>query len=330
MYYDKHADISILKDKRIAVIGYGNQGRSQALNMRDSGLDVIVGGIRDKSWRIAKKDGFETYPIKKASEIADIICLLIPDEVQPAVYEKEIKDKLQEEDVLYFSHGYNIYYGFIKPPSFVDVIMVAPKMIGVGVRELFVKGLGVPAMMAVHQDFSGKAKKIALAIAKAIGATRVGVIESSFEEETVLDIFGEQMMAGGSLFMTKLAFEVLVNAGYDPLTVIFNLYLSGESIEEAKLRAKHGLFKQLKFHSTTSQYGQLTRGASLVSEELKKKLQDTIDEIKSGKFAKEWAKEIHNNYSYFNKLWEDVLKHPINKLEEEAKKRIKMEYLLGS
>jgi ketol-acid reductoisomerase len=326
VYYDRHADLSGLKEKQIAIIGYGNQGRSQALNMRDSGLDVIVGVVRDKSWNAAKKDSFKVYSIEKASELADVVCLLIPDEVQKKVYEKRIKEKLEEEDVLYFSHGYNIHYGFIIPPSFVDVIMVAPKMIGVSVRDLFVKGFGVPAMMAVYQDFTGKAKKIALAMAKAIGATRAGVIESTFEEETVLDIFGEQMMAGGSLFMTKLAFEVLVEAGYDPLTVIFNLYLSGESIEEARLRAKYGLFRQLKFHSPTSQYGQLTRGASLASEELKKKLQETLEEIKTKKFAEEWAKEMESGYLLFNKLWKKALKDPLNKLEEEARKKIKMDY----
>jgi ketol-acid reductoisomerase len=326
IYYDKDADVSILKNKVIAIIGYGNQGRSQALNMRDNGLNVIVGSIKDESWEKAKEDKFRVYPIEKAAELADVVCMLIPDEVQPSVYNESIKNQLKKGDVLNFSSGYNIHYGFIKPPPLVDVIMVAPKMIGVAVRELFVKGSGVPAMVAVHQNRSGKAKEIALAIAKSLGATRVGAIESSFEEETVLDLFGEQMMAGGSLFMTKMAFEVLTEAGYDPLTVLFDLYLSGESIQEGKLRARHGLFKQLKFHSTTSQYGQLTRGASIASKEVKKKLMGVLREIRSGKFAREWGRETRKMYPTFKKLREEILKHPINVFEEEVKKKIKVNY----
>jgi len=198
IYYEDDADLSVLNDKTIAIIGYGNQGSAQAQNMRDSGLDVIIGNVRDKSWEDAKNAGFDVYPISEAAERADIVHILIPDEVQASVYESEIKDNLNEGNALMFSHGFNIRFKCIKPPEFVDVIMVAPKGPGILVRQTYLDGFGTPALIAVEQDYTGKAKETVLALAKAIGATRAGVLETTFTEETETDLFGEQVdLCGG-------------------------------------------------------------------------------------------------------------------------------------
>lgn len=318
VYHDEDADLSVLDDQTIGIIGYGNQGRSQALNLRDSGVDVIVGNIEDESLERAIEDGFDTYSIQDAVVEADIISVLIPDEVQQEIFDTDIKPGLETGDTLLFSHGYNVYYNSLDIPDDVDVIMVAPKMIGPVVRELFEKGDGVPAEVAVDQNITGDAMDQALAYAKGIGATRSGALESSFEQETVLDLFCEQMMAGGSLATTMAAFEVLTSKGYDPVTVAFNLYLSGEAIEESRLRAQEGLINQLENHSPTSQYGQLTRGMAMANEALYETYRDNIEDIESGEFAKEWELEQAADYPVFERQWEQIRDHELTDVEEKA------------
>jgi len=185
VYYDSNADLAFLKNRTVCLFGYGNQGRSQALNMRDSGVNVIVGTLKDLSWNQAKRDGFQVYSLEKGAELGDILLMLMPDEVQLEVYKRNVEKNLQEGDVLDFAHGISIRYGLVKPPSYMDVVLVAPRMIGTGVRELYVKGSGAPAFVGVEQNASGKAKEITLAIAKALGFTRVGVVETSFAKENI-------------------------------------------------------------------------------------------------------------------------------------------------
>ena len=216
-YYEADADLSVLKGKRIAVIGYGSQGRGQSLNLKDSGLDVVIGLRPGKSWDAASKDGMKVMPVAEAVKKADIIQILLPDEHQAAVYKSEIMPHLSDKKCLMFSHGFNIHFGQIVPPPTVDVIMVAPKGPGFMVRRQYEEGKGVPALIAIHQDHTGKAHQIALAYAKGIGATRAVVLETSFREETETDLFGEQaVLCGGCTSLVKAGFETLVDAGYEP------------------------------------------------------------------------------------------------------------------
>ena len=315
IYRDKDADLAVLKDKTIAFIGYGNQGRSQALNMRDSGLKVIVGNIKDRYWDQAKQDGFEVLEIGEATKRANVICVLVPDEIAPAIFEEKIKPNLGEKDVLCFASGYNIFYKYIVPPSFVDVVLLAPRMIGKMVRDLYVEGSGAMTLIGVAQDSSGKAMQIVLSLAKAIGATRTGVIESSFEEETKVDLFGEQI-SGGELFMARLAFEVLIEAGCSPEVALLELYASGEGIAGQKAIVEEGLWNQLKLHSPTSQYGKQTIGPRLVNENTKKLLKSIMKDIEDGNFAREWTLEQKNGKKAFKYLWENNLKHPMLEAED--------------
>lgn len=322
VYHDEDADLSALDGETVAILGYGSQGRPQALNLRDSGVDVIVGNVHDDSWERAEEDGFDVYPVAEAAARADVVTVLVPDEFQADIFEADIEPGLSAGDALVFSHGYNIYYGFLEPPADVDVVMVAPKMIGPAVRDLFERGEGVPGKVAVEQDATGRAMDRTLAYAKGVGATMAGAIESTFEEETVLDIFCEQMMAGGSMATIMVAYEVLTAEGYDPLTVLFNLYLSGEAIEESRLRAKEGLFDQLSNHSRTSQYGQLTRGLSMADEETRATFREHVEEIRNGEFAREWTLEQQTGFAVFNKLWDQLQDHEITDVEQQAREQL--------
>ncbi len=257
-YYEADADPGVLKGKKIAVIGYGSQGRGQSLNLRDSGLDIMIGLRPGKSWDAAVKDGMTVMPVAEATKKADIVQILLPDEHQAAVYRSEIMPHLKENKCLMFSHGFNIHFGQIVPPPTVDVIMVAPKGPGFMVRRQYEEGKGVPALIAVHQDHSGKAHAIALAYAKGIGATRAVVLETSFREETETDLFGEQaVLCGGCTSLVKAGFETLVEAGYEPemayLEVLHELKLIVDLIYEG------GLTNMRKYISNTAQYGDLTR-----------------------------------------------------------------------
>jgi len=323
IYHEEDANLTAIKDRIVTFIGYGNQGRAQALNMRDSGVqNILVGSIRDTSWKKAAKDGFEVYPIDEAAKRGDIILLLVPDEVQPQVYQSHIRDNLTKDNVLVFAHGYNINYGFISPPKSVDVVMLAPRMIGWGVRNIFLEGGGAPAYVAVHQDASGKALKTVLALAKAIGATRSGAIQTSFAEETEIDLFIEQALWAIMTRAIILSFETLVEAGYPPEVVALELYGSGEASEVMKAMAEIGFFKQMSLHSHTSQYGTLSRGPWILNDEIREAMKIVLDEIKTGLFAREWGTEQMLGNPVFHKLKERALRHPINDAEDKMKKLI--------
>ncbi len=319
IYYDKDANLEILKDETIAVIGYGSQGRNQALNMRDSGLNVIIGCRPGKSWELAEKEGFKVYSIDEASKKGSIIYFLIPDMVHRQVYEKYVKDNLSAGKTLCFSHGFSIHYKLIQPPSYVDVIMVAPKGPGPIVRENFIKGSGVPALIAVHQDFSGRAKEKALAIAKAIGATRMGVIETTFKDETESDLIGEQtVLVGGLMELIKSGFEVLVEAGYPPELAYF------EACNEAKLIIDliytGGLTGMLKAVSDTAKYGGLTVGPKIIDEHVKENMRRAVENVKNGSFAKEWISEYENGAPTLKKLMKEIESHPLEVVGRKMRK----------
>ena len=310
IYYEKDADLSILKDEVIAVIGYGSQGRNQALNMRDSGLKVIIGSRPGKSWELAEKEGFEVYSIDEAAERGTIIYFLIPDMVHGEVYEKYVEKKLSKGKALCFSHGFSIHYGLIKPPNHVDVIMVAPKGPGPIVRENYLRGSGVPALIAVQQDFTGKAKERALAIAKAIGATRMGVIETTFKDETESDLIGEQtVLVGGLIELIKNGFEVLVESGYPPELAYF------EACNEAKLIIeliyKGGLIGMLKAVSDTAKYGGLTIGPKIIDEHVKENMRKAAENVRNGSFAETWIQEYSKGAPTLKRLMKELEDHPL-------------------
>ncbi|MEM3754260.1 MAG: ketol-acid reductoisomerase [Candidatus Bathyarchaeia archaeon] len=320
VFYDSDANLSFLKGKTIGIIGYGNQGRAQALNMRDSGCNVIIGNRFDEYAKKAREDGFDVFSIEEAVKKSDILCILIPDEVQPYVFKESINPYLKAGQTLDFASGFTIYFKTVVPPNYVDVIMVAPKMIGESVRELFLENSGAPALIGVYQNFSGFALEKALAIAKAIGATRVGALESSFEEEAVTDLFNEQAVP--FTLLIKVAFEILVEAGYDPDVVQLELYGSGEWIEIMKAILKYGILEQAKLHSTTSQYGQLSRGTRVITAQVKEEMKRILEEIKNGSFTKEWMEEVKSGYKKLESLRKDLANDLLIKTEKEIRRKL--------
>jgi len=321
--HETDADLGYLRNKTLAVIGYGNQGRAQALNLRDSGMRVLIGSIRDAGAEQAERDGFTTVPISAAVEQADVLALLIPDEVQREVYDAQIAPALRRGQALDFAHGYNIHFGLIRPPQHVDVFMVAPRMIGINVRQSFEKGRGVPAYLAVAQDASGQARQLALAWAKGIGATRAGVLETSFAEETELDLFTEQAVWPIIMRDLLLSYEVLVEAGFPAEMVALELYGSGEAAEVFKQMARVGIIKQMRLHSQTSQYGTLSRAAAMLPEEARGRMQQALQGIRSGSFAREWADEQRAGYPRFETLRRMADEHAINRAEELGRHMLK-------
>jgi len=316
IYHDGDADLEILKERTIGVIGYGNQGRAQSLNMRDSGLRVTVGNRDDEYKDRAIQDGFDAQPIEAVARASNVILMLIPDEVQPEVCERQIRPHLRAGDALCFASGYNIHCRRIIPPKDVDVIMTAPRMIGQGVRNLYQQGAGFPCLIGVHQDASGRALDLALALAKAIGATRLGAFHSSFEEETLIDLFAEQMLWPGIIKLCTLYFERLVENGCDPDIVATELHLSGEFVEVARAMITEGFFKQLRLHSHTSQYGQLSRAERMAPKALLRQIDKAMEEIRSGAFAREWAAEQERGCPGLQGLTRKALEHPLNAAEE--------------
>jgi ketol-acid reductoisomerase len=327
IYCDDDVDTKILKQRRIGILGYGNQGRAQALNIRDSGFAPMVANRDDRYKSRAVEDGFEVHSIGRTAEQADVILLLIPDEVQPQVYVEQVEPHLKAGDVLCFASGYNVYYKAIEPPEGVGVIMVAPRMIGEAVRNLYKNGLGFPCLVACENDRDGQSMPIALALAKAIGATRLGAFESSFREETIIDLFAEQMLWPGIIKLCLLYFEKLVENGCDPEIVTTELHLSGEFVEIAKAMISHGFFGQLKLHSQTSQYGQLSRLDRMAPPELLDFIDRVVDEISCGRFHAEWAEEQKDGKRNMRRLWQQALEHPLAKSEAklEALRRIAAE-----
>jgi ketol-acid reductoisomerase len=312
---DNDADLRHLQNKTIAIVGYGNQGCAQALNLRDSGIDVVVGSIRDGGAAEAERDGFTVLPIGDACARADVIALLIPDEVQRDVYRRDVAPRLRAGHVLDFAHGYNIHFKLIQPPADVDVIMVAPRMIGINVRKSFAAGKGVPAYVAVAHDASGSARDIALAWAKGIGATRAGVLETTFAQETELDLFAEQGVWPIIMRDLLLSYEVLVENGFPPEMVALELYGSGEATEIFRQMARSGVINQMRLHSQTSQYGTLSRGPRMLPDAAKDRLREALTEIRSGRFATEWGKEQADGYPNFERLRQEARAHDINRAE---------------
>jgi ketol-acid reductoisomerase len=316
IYYDTDADLGVLKGRTVAIIGYGNQGRAQGLNMRDSGVEVVVGNVQDESFKQAVADGFSTMPIAEAAQAGDVLCLFVPDEVQQMVYRQDIAPHLRAGQTLNFAHGYNIHYRLVCPPEEVNVIMVAPRMIGVGVRERFLAGSGAPAFVAVQRDADGHAWPVTLAVAKAIGATRAGALRSTFAEETEMDHFMEQAVWPVIMRLLTLTYELLVEEGFQPEAVLMELYGSGEAAQVFEEMAKVGMFRQMSFHSQTSQYGTLSRGPRVLPDTFKATLAGILGEIHAGTFAKEWEAEREAGYPVFKRLKAEALAHEINQAEE--------------
>ena len=317
-YYESDADLGVLKGKKIAVIGYGSQGRGQSLNLKDSGLDVVIGLRPGKSWDSASKDGQKVMPVSDAVKKSEIIQILVPDELQAALYRTEIMPFLSDKKCLMFSHGFNIHFGQILPPQKIDVIMVAPKGPGAMVRRQYEDGKGVPALIAIHQDYTGNAHKIALAYAKAIGATRAVVLETTFREETETDLFGEQaVLCGGTTSLVKAGFETLVDAGYSPemayLEVCHELKLIVDLIYEG------GLTNMRKYISNTAQYGDLTRGPRVIGPEVYVAMQEILKDIQDGSFAREWMLENLVNRPVFNALTKADEEHLIEDIGREVR-----------
>jgi len=320
IYYDKDADLGILKDKKIAIIGYGIQGRGQALNLKDSGLNVIVSELEGTpNYQIALNDGFKPVSSEQAAKEADIIQILTQDHLQAKVYKEAIEPNMKPGKALVFSHGFNIHFGQIIPPKDADVFMIAPKGPGALVRRMYEEGKGVPCLVAIFQEYSGKALQLALAYAKGIGGARAGVIETTFKEETETDLFGEQaVLCGGVTELIKAGFDTLVDAGYQPEIAYF------ECLHELKLITdliyQTGIQGMRKRVSDTAEYGDLTRGKRIISETTRKEMKKMLEEVQSGKFAKEWIEENQAGRPVFNSLSKKDDSHPIEKIGAELRK----------
>jgi ketol-acid reductoisomerase len=299
IYYDQDADLGLLKGKKIAIIGYGSQGHAHALNLKDTGQEVVVGLYKgSKSWAKAEKDGVRVATVPEAAQMADVVMVLLPDQSQREVFEREIRGGLGKGKMLMFAHGFNIHFNQVVPPPDVDVSMIAPKAPGHVMRDLFTQGPGVPALVAVHQDVSGRARDLALAYGKGVGCTRAGVIETTFREETETDLFGEQTtLCGGVSHLIKAAFETLVEAGYQPEVAYF------ECMHEMKLIVdlfyQRGLAYMRYSVSDTAEYGDYTRGPRVVSDATKAEMKKILGEIQSGQFAREWVLENQANRAGF-------------------------------
>ncbi|HOF58039.1 MAG TPA: ketol-acid reductoisomerase [Syntrophorhabdaceae bacterium] len=319
MYYDKDADLSVLKGVKVAIIGYGSQGHAQAQNLRESGVDVIVAELEGTAnYQLAEKHGFKPVSASNASKDADVIQILAQDNLQAKLYKNEIEANMKEGKTLVFSHGFNIHYGQIVPPSDVDVIMIAPKGPGHLVRREFERGAGVPSLIAVYQDYSKKAKETALAYAKGIGATRAGVIETTFAEETETDLFGEQaVLCGGASELVKAGFDTLVEAGYQPEIAYF------ECLHELKLIVDlmyEGGISYMRYSiSDTAEYGDYSRGKRVIPEETREEMREILSEIQSGEFAREWILENMAGRPVYNALKRIESEHLIEKVGKQLR-----------
>lgn len=310
LYYEQDADLGVLKGKTIAIIGYGSQGHAHAQNLRESGVNVIVGLREGKSFDKAKEDGFEVLSVAEATKRADVVQILMPDETQAGVYNSEIAPNLKKGAALMFAHGFNVHFGQIVPSKDNDVLLVAPKSPGHMVRRTYVEGFGVPGLIAIHQDATGKAKEIGLAYAKGIGCTRAGVIETSFREETETDLFGEQaVLCGGVSALIKAGFETLVEAGYAPEMAYF------ECLHEMKLIVdliyEGGLATMRDSISNTAEYGDYVTGPRIVTEETKKAMKEVLADIQQGKFARDFILENQSNRAFLTATRRNEASHPI-------------------
>ncbi len=302
LYYESDANLNLLKDKTVAILGYGSQGHAHALNLKDSGVQVVV-GLRQEStsWKKAQGEGLRVEETARAAELGDVIMVLVPDPDQPAIYERDIKPHLKAGKALAFAHGFNIHFHQIVPPPDVDVFMVAPKSPGHLMRRVFTQGGGVPCLLAVYQDATGHARDLALAYAKGIGGTRAGVIETTFKEETETDLFGEQaVLCGGITELIKAGFETLVEAGYQPEVAYF------ECLHEMKLIVdlfyEGGIAGMYYSVSDTAEYGGMTRGPLVISEETRQQMKEILRHVQDGTFAREWILENQAGRPVMNAL----------------------------
>jgi len=317
--YERDADAGIIAGRKVAVIGYGSQGHAHALNLRDSGVDVRV-GLREGSSSAAKAEaaGLPVKSVAEATAEADLVMVLLPDTEQRRVYEESIRDNLKAGDALFFAHGFNIRFGLIQPPDGVDVAMVAPKGPGHLVRRTYTEGGGVPSLIAVAQDATGKARDLALSYAHAIGATRAGVLDTTFEEETETDLFGEQVvLCGGLTALVQAGYETLVDAGYQPESAYF------ECLHELKLIVdlmyENGIAGMRFSISDTAEYGDVTRGPRIINDSVKAEMKKILGEIQSGKFAEEWVAENEAGRPNFTKLRDAGREHPVEKIGAELR-----------
>ena len=319
MYYEDDADLSVLEDKTIAIIGYGSQGHAHALNLKDSGLNVMVGLYEgSKSKEKAEAEGLKVSLVSEAARDADIIMMLVPDHSQAEVYREAVRPHLMHGKTLMFAHGFNIHYETIVPPDTVDVSMVAPKAPGHRMREVFTKGSGVPGLLAIHQDVSGHAREIGLAYARGVGCTRAGVLDTTFKEETETDLFGEQtVLCGGVTALIKAAFETMVEAGYQPESAYF------ECMHELKLIVDllyQGGMEYMRYSiSDTAEYGDYTRGPAVIDEHVKENMKKVLAGIQDGSFAREWIAENDEGRPRFNRLRRENAEHPIESVGKELR-----------
>ena len=319
MFYEKDTNLGLLQGKKVAVIGFGSQGHAHALNLHESGVDVVVGLYEgSKSWDKVKEAGLEVATTAEAAKQADIIMILVPDEKQAKLYREEIAPYLEEGNALVFAHGFNIHFGQIVPPANVDVFMVAPKGPGHMVRRTYTEGSGVPCLIAVEQDYSGKAKDLALAYSNGIGGARAGVLETTFKDETETDLFGEQaVLCGGVTALIKAGFETLVEAGYAPENAYF------ECMHEMKLIVDlmyQGGMSAMRYSiSDTAEYGDYVTGSRIVTEETKKEMKQVLTEIQNGTFAKKWLVENQVGRPTFNAMRRKEAEHPIEKVGKELR-----------
>ncbi|MED3624761.1 ketol-acid reductoisomerase [Bacillus thermocopriae] len=316
--YNGDIQEEVLQGKKIAIIGYGSQGHAHALNLKESGFDVVVGLRPGKSWDKAVEDGVQVTTVAEATAQADVVMVLLPDELQPKVYEESIKPNLKAGDALVFAHGFNIHFNQIVPPADVDVFLVAPKGPGHLVRRTFTEGAGVPALYAVYQDYTGQAKDLALAYAKGIGSARAGVLQTSFQEETETDLFGEQaVLCGGTTALIKAGFETLVEAGYQPEVAYF------ECLHELKLIVDllyEGGLEYMRYSiSDTAQWGDFVSGPRVVNEETKARMKEVLKDIQTGAFAKGWILENQANRPQFNAINRAENNHPIEVVGRELR-----------
>ncbi len=319
IYTDGQASLAPLNGKTVAILGYGNQGRAQALNLRDSGVKVVVGNQQDSYLDQAVADGFESMTIVEAATIADFLFILTTDESQPLIWERQIAPGISTGNTLVWASGYNVGYGLISLPSDIDVVLVAPRMTGNFVRTLFERGRGAVAQVAVHQDASGEAWARMMAVAKGIGATRAGVFESSFREEAELDLFAEQVVWAGLVAWFEECFKLGVEYGFSPELMVMELYGSGEAAEILGMMARNGFYKQMTHHSTTSQYGTLSRAPRLLNDEIRAKMRESlVDDIKGGAFTQEWRQEQASGSETLAKLKDEVTHNAMSEAEEEV------------
>ena len=319
IYYETDADMSLLEDKKIAIIGYGSQGHAHALNLKDSGLNVAVGLYEgSKSWEATEKEGLEVGTVADVSAESDVIMILIPDHLQSTVYKESILPHLLPGKTLMFAHGFNIHYDAIVPPEGVDVSMVAPKAPGHRMREIYTKNSGVPGLLAIHQDASGNAHSIGLAYARGVGCTRAGVLDTTFKEETETDLFGEQaVLCGGVAALVKAAFETLVEAGYQPESAYF------ECMHELKMIVDlfyQGGMEYMRYSiSDTAEYGDYTRGPVVIDERVKENMRKVLDQVQDGTFAREWITENDEGRPTFDRLRSENAGHPIESVGKELR-----------